>query len=270
MEISFLYSLPIWIGALLFFIALLLALELGFRVGLARRDTWKDADSGGGAIVQTSMFALLGLILAFTYAASVSRLDARKQAVLLESNALGTAFQRADLVAEPGRTELKTTLLDYARTRAFAPGALKRSEERRAAVLRTIKQQRRIWTAAKQVVKQDNPEPMEAALVVAINAVYDAHTVRFAAVIDTLPRIVMWMLLFVAASSLSVAGFNAGIQGRMSRWRMTALTLVVTGLMTAIIDFDRPLDGMVIVDQQMLNSLIVEMENDLQSLPISS
>ena len=267
MEISFLYSLPIWIGALLFFIALLLALELGFRVGLARRDTWKDADSGGGAIVQTSMFALLGLILAFTYAASVSRLDARKQAVLLESNALGTAFQRADLVAEPGRTELKTTLLDYARTRAFAPGALKRSEERRAAVLRTIKQQRRIWTAAKQVVKQDNPEPMEAALVVAINAVYDAHTVRFAAVIDALPRIVMWMLLFVAASSLSVAGFNAGIQGRMSRWRMTALTLVVTGLMTAIIDFDRPLDGMVIVDQQMLNSVIAEMEVDLHSLP---
>jgi len=267
MEISFLYSLPIWIGALLFFIVLLLALELGFRVGLARRDTWKDADSGGGAIVQTSMFALLGLILAFTYAASVSRLDARKQAVLLESNALGTAFHRADLVAEPGRTELKRTLLDYARTRVFAPGALKRSEERWAAVNRTIKQQKRLWPAAKQVVKQDNPDPMEAALVAAINAVYDAHSVRFAAIIDTLPRIVMWMLLFVAAASLSVAGFNAGIQGRMSRWRVTALTLVLTGLMTVIIDFDRPLDGMVIVDQQTLNSVIAEMEVDLHSLP---
>lgn len=68
MEISLLYSIPVWAGALIFFIMLLLALELGFRVGIVRRSTWKDADSGGGAIVQTSMFALLGLVLAFTYA----------------------------------------------------------------------------------------------------------------------------------------------------------------------------------------------------------
>ncbi|MFK7848793.1 MAG: hypothetical protein AB8G77_26130 [Rhodothermales bacterium] len=51
----------------------------------------------------------------------------------------------------------------------------------------------------------------------------------------------------------------------MSRWCMTALTLVLTGLMTVIIDFDRPLDGMVRVDQQTLETLIKEMEADLQS-----
>lgn len=115
----------------------------------------------------------------------------------------------------------------------------------------------------KDVVGQNNPGPMEVSLVAAINAVFDAHTIRLAASLDTLPKIVMWMLVFVAAASLSVAGFNAGIQGLMSRWRMTALTLVLTGLMTLILDFDRPLVGLVVVDQQALNTVIKEMESDL-------
>ena len=104
MELALLYTYPIWIAGLIFLVVLLIALELGYRVGFARRELWEDADSGGGAIVQTSMFALLGLLLAFTYAAGMSRHDARKQAVPAETNALGTAFQRADILAEPGRT----------------------------------------------------------------------------------------------------------------------------------------------------------------------
>ena len=101
-----------------------IALEFGFRVGLKRREHWKDADSGGGAVVLTSMFAVMGLVLAFTYASGVSRFDARKDAVIKEANALGTAFHRADLVAEPGRSELKMVLLDYARTRIIETGTV--------------------------------------------------------------------------------------------------------------------------------------------------
>ena len=262
-EIAILYALPLWVGGLVFTLTLLIALEAGYRMGLRHRATWKDADSGGGNIVLSSMFALLGLVLAFTYASGVSRHDARKQAVSTEVNALGTAFQWADIVVEPGRTELKNALLDYARTRLFHPGSLKSIEERKAAVATTLEQQSRIWPATKRVVAQDNPVPMEAALVAAINAVLDAHSIRLAAVLDTLPKVVMWMLLFVASASLSVAGYNAGIQGRMSRWRMSALTLVLAALMLVVLDFDRPLAGMITVKQQGIASVISQMEADL-------
>ena len=155
-------------------------------------------------------------------------------------------------------------LLDYARTRYFPPDVLQNSDDSKALLIRTLRQQDKIWPATKHVIELDNTASMETSLVEAINSVFDAHTTRFAAALDTLPKIVMWMLLFVAAASLSVAGFNAGIQGRMSRWRMTALTLVLTGLMLVILDFDRPLDGMVIVNQHSLNSVIAEMEADLK------
>ena len=68
MELAPIYNYPIWAVGLAFIVILTTVLELGFRVGLKRRETWKDADSGGGAVVLNSMFALLGLVLAFTYA----------------------------------------------------------------------------------------------------------------------------------------------------------------------------------------------------------
>jgi hypothetical protein len=73
----------------------------------------------------------------------------------------------------------------------------------------------------------------------------------------------MWMLVLICSASLAVAGYNAGIQGRMSRWRMTAFALVLSGLMIVILDFDRPNDGLVIVSQYSIQSVISDMEADL-------
>ncbi len=263
MESAPLYILPLWVVGLIFIIILIIALEAGFRVGLIRRVHWKDADSGGGALVLTSMFAVMGLVLAFTYGSGQSRFDARKHAVMIEANALGTAFHRADLVAEPGRTELRNILLDYARTRAFEPRTINTYEEYRAAVNSTLEKLDMIWPATKRIVEQGNSGPIEASLVAAINDVLDAHTIRLTAVRDHLPRVIMWMLLFVIAAALAVAGYNAGIQGRMSRWRMSAFVLVLTALMLVILDFDRPNDGLVIVSNKSIYAAIEQMEADL-------
>jgi hypothetical protein len=166
-------------------------------------------------------------------------------------------------VAEPGRTELKTTLLDYARSRAFQSGAYGTNEDRKAALMITLDKQAELWLATTHVVDQGDRGPMSSSLVAAINDVIDAHTLRLAALLDKLPRVVIWMLLFLAAASLGVAGYNAGIQGRMSRFRMTALTLVLTGLMLIILDFDRPGEGFVIVDEFSIDIVIADMEADL-------
>jgi hypothetical protein len=263
MEYAALYTYPLWIPAIIFIVMLSIALESGYRVGLKRRESWKDADSGGGAVVLTSMFALMGLVIAFTYHSGVSRHDARKNAVTIEANALGTAFLRADLVAEPGRTELKTTLLNYARTRIVPTGSVRTNADRKAILNRIFKAQAKIWPATKHVIDQGTPGPMKTSLVVAINDVLDAHTIRLVAVFDKLPGVVMWMLVLISAASLAVAGYNAGIQGRMSRWRMTAFALVLSGLMIVILDFDRPNDGLIIVSQHSIESVIEHMEADL-------
>ena len=263
MELSVFYVLPVWIVGLIFLVVLLAAVESGYRVGLLRQESWKDAEAGGGGIVLTSLFGVLGLVLAFTYASGVSRLDARKQAVINEANALGTAFLRADIAADPGRTELKKALYEYALTRSIPPETAVTEKQRESLLEGTLEKQAHLWPATMQVIAQDNPAPLEASVIAAMNSVFDAHTIRLAAVLDHLPNIVMWLLLMVAAAALSVAGYNAGIQGRMSRWRMSAFTVVLTAIALVILDFDRPNDGTIVVSQYSIDAVIADMEAEL-------
>lgn len=260
MKFGFFYDSPIWLIAIVIFAVNLAALEIGYRVALRRQGESTDADSGGGNLVVTSMFALLGLILAFTYAAGVSRHEDRKQSVVTEANALGTAFLRARLVAEPGRTELTKALLDYARTRAIKQGVRLTPAQRGEILEKMLQAQRALWPITEKIVGQGQPGPFEASLVAAIIDVLDQHTVRIAAAFDKLPTAVVWMLVLIAAASLTVTGFNSGLSGRMSRWRVTAFAAVLAGVMNMIVDFDRPLDGLIQVSQASIETTFSDME----------
>ena len=256
-------SLPLWVIGLLFFGVMIITLEFGFRIGRTRRDTWRNPEAGGGGIVQTSTFAVLGLVLAFTYSAGLSRFEARKAALLEETNAIGTAFLRADLAAEPGRSLLMHSLYEYAATRSIPPRSIRSREDFEDLVARTLDKQARIWPATKQVVSGENSLPLEPSIVASVNSVLDAHTVRMAAVFDRLHPTVVWLLVLVAASAMTVAGYNAGIQGRVSRLRMGAFSIVLAALTIVILDLDRPNDGSIIVDQRIMNILIADMHKAL-------
>jgi hypothetical protein len=263
MEYGFFYDSPIWFISFLIFLIYIAALEIGYRIALKRRDKWKDTDSGGGNIVLTSLFALLGLILAFTYAAGVSRHEVRKQAVITEANALGTAYLRARLVDEPGQTELRKALLEYARTLTFRQGVLLTPAEREE-ILRKVRQtQARLWPLVERVVTKGQRGPIEASLVSAINDLLDQHTVRLAAAYDKLPAAVVWMLILIAAACLALTGFNAGISGRMSRWRMTVFAAILAGVTYMIIDFDRPTNGLIQISHASIRIVIADIETDL-------
>ncbi|MEJ2328397.1 MAG: hypothetical protein P8Z33_00875 [Gammaproteobacteria bacterium] len=255
--------LPLWAFGAIFFGVMIISLEIGFRVGKKRRDTWRNAESGGGGIVQTSIFAVLGLVLAFTYSAGLTRFEARKAALLNEANALGTAFLRADMASEPGRTELMESLYEYAVTRSIPPRSSVTLKDQNVFLSKTLEKQARIWPATKRVIDQENPDPLEVSILASINNVLDAHTVRFAAVIDGLHPTIIFLLALVTLSAMAVAGFNAGIHGRMSRWRMTAFAIVLTALVFVILDLDRPNDGTIIVDQRLMNILIADMNKAL-------
>jgi hypothetical protein len=115
--IPLLYGVPILVSCGLFVTCLLVALEVGYRVGLSKRKQLKDGEAGGGAIVLNSIFALLSLILAFTYGFTINRYDQRRQSVVNEANALGSAFLRAELFSGPDGLALREALYQYAKTR---------------------------------------------------------------------------------------------------------------------------------------------------------
>src|SRR5262245_23686650 len=83
-----------------FFISSLILLNYGRSIGL--RYVKKDAGNMAGlATVGGAVFALIGLLLAFTISGALQRFDERRQLVIQEANAARTAHERLGLFEPP-------------------------------------------------------------------------------------------------------------------------------------------------------------------------
>ena len=257
-----LYQAPLWVLVFLFLIVLLIPMEIGFRLGSRKRQSHPDPEGESQRdITLAAMLTLLALMLAFTYSFSMSRADLRKQAIITEVNAMGTAFVRADLLPEAGRSDVRQRLYDYAQSRYVAPGSIRTLAEVQQVVDRSVVIQSKIWPAVKSALRQpgDMTAPERALLISAINNVLDSHTSRMAVFYDRLPTAILALMVLIAGTALGVAAFNSSLSGNPMRWRMTAFAFILSSLMYLILDFDMMMRGFIQVDHSSLVTLIEEM-----------
>ena len=92
---------------------LLVSLEAGFRAGRRAALAGDAAASGQVGAIQGAVLGLLGLLLAFSFAAAGARFLERQDLIVQEANAIGTASLRADLLDEAQRAELRAALKSY-------------------------------------------------------------------------------------------------------------------------------------------------------------
>ena len=94
-----------------FFVSSLALLNYGRHLGL--RYLQGAANMSGLASVEGAVFALIGLLLAFTISGALQRFDDRRQLVIQEANSASTAHDRLDLFEDNVRRNLQTKLKDY-------------------------------------------------------------------------------------------------------------------------------------------------------------
>src|SRR5882672_54865 len=92
------FSLVFGFSALALFIGILLCQEVGRWVAIREaRQAGGEMPAGVGA-VDGAAFALLGLLLAFTYSGAANRFEHRREQIVEEANDIGTAWLRLDLL----------------------------------------------------------------------------------------------------------------------------------------------------------------------------
>src|SRR5512139_3291944 len=79
------------------FLAVLLSMELGRRIGLIHLRRLGEPAKGVGTAGGAS-FAMRGLIMAFTCSRAASKFDDRRDRIAAESNAIGPAWLRLDVL----------------------------------------------------------------------------------------------------------------------------------------------------------------------------
>ena len=76
--------------ALGLFLGMLILLEVGRRIGARRLAEDPMGAAAGVGTVEGAVFALLGLLIAFTFSGAAARFDTRRQLIIDETNDIGT------------------------------------------------------------------------------------------------------------------------------------------------------------------------------------
>lgn len=262
--------LHLGIIALILIVSLPLAVFAGYRIGRAtRRRVGADPEAIGRVLSETTtgaFLALLGLLLAFAFGNSLSVFQSIKGAITDDAAALGTAFLRVDYLAEPGRTELQTALLDYARTRVVPRGApIDTAAKAEAFLERSLEAQSRLWPLTLEATRDPTPPPIQAFVAGAMNAVLDAHLYRVATLSVPISAFTQGMVLAAAIAAMLLVGDRMAMLGQALTWRTFIFAAFLGILMYTIVDIRRSSEGLIRVDDSTLLATIFDMEAELDA-----
>ena len=99
------------------FFAIVLFVEIGHRLAMRLAAKQTEQTIAVFGTTQTAIFALLGLLVAFTFSGAASRFDARRTLTVDEANAIGTAYLRLDLLPAMSQPALRDKFRRYTRAR---------------------------------------------------------------------------------------------------------------------------------------------------------
>ena len=229
-------------GAMLGFI------EAGRRMGLRRaRGNPPDPPSNVGA-VEGAVFALLGLLIAFTFSGAAARFDARRALVTEEANAIGTAWLRPDVVPAGAQPALRDLFRQYLDSRLETYRKLPDLAAAEQELARSAELQRRIWTQAVSAVGQSSSTSAGMLLLPALNQMIDITTTRLMATRMHPPLIVFLMLGTLALVSALLAGHGMAAGGRRSWMHVIGFAAVIAATVYMIVDMEYPRFGLIRVD----------------------
>ena len=81
---------------------MLICMTLAHRLGRARRRRHPGAGEQGQNTIESAVFGLLGLLLAFTFSGAAGRFEDRRHLIMEEANAIGTAWLRLERLSRCG------------------------------------------------------------------------------------------------------------------------------------------------------------------------
>jgi hypothetical protein len=249
-------ALPLWGFFVAVLLLVLISVEGGYRLGqYRRRRSEQETESPLGAMVGATL-GLLAFMLAFTFGTAADRFDSRRQILLDEANAIGTAYLRAGMLPEQ-RQEIRALLRDYVDTRLQAVQSNRIAE----GIRRSEQLQDQLWAKA-VILGERNPASIVVGLFVqSLNEVIDIHAKRVTAgVRNRIPGSIWLALLSVAVIALGAVGYHVGLAGTSRSLAQVAVALTFSVVIGLIADLDRPQEGTLTVSQQALVDLRQSMQ----------
>jgi len=231
------------LASLSLFAGMVVCLDIGFRVARWSASRYPGPTYEGVGAMEAAVFALLGLLLGFSFAGGTSRLDARRQLIVQEANVISTAYLRLDLLPSAEQPQMRRLFREYvaARLHVYEVPADSRAAEAELAGAEQL--QKQIWSAARFSSSSDPTQNSARLLLPAVNEMIDVTTARTVALHMHLPWLIFSLLVIVALLSSLLAGYAMAQRKRRSWLHMLLYAAAVASTVYVVLDLDNPRFG---------------------------
>ena len=233
-------------------VILLVMVEVGWRVGMysSRKYSIKKIDAGETFIA--AIFGILALLVALTFSGASDRFDKRRDLIVQEVSAIGTAYQSVDLLVKKDQPKIRELFKKYIDSRINLyknnDPLSELSLEKKVAIHNAIGDE--IWKAVVRAV-EDTPYPQKLVTAQILPELSDMFTAsenqRLASKFHPPP--IIWQALFILSFiGALIAGYNMGIENKRD-WLLTIVfVILMAGTIFVILGLEYPRLGKVTLD----------------------
>ena len=239
------------------FVGILLSLEIGRWIGRIAITRFGRSGQPNVTSLEAAVFALMGLLIAFTFSGALNRFDQRRAQVVEEANAVGTAWLRVNLLPASAQPRLRQSFRDYVDSRIATYRKLPDIAAARQEIVRSQKLQGEIWTQSVAALRLPDARPAAEVLVVqALNQMFDITTTRLAATQMHPPTIIYGMLVFLALGAGLLSGYQSAGEKIHDWMHHIGFAAIMAFTIYVILDLEYPRLGWIRIDA--IDELLVQ------------
>jgi hypothetical protein len=249
--------------AVLLFAGMLILLETGRRLSVSRRPKESEGERASLGAIEGAVFALFGLLMAFTFSGGASRFNEKRMLIADEANNIETAYLRLHLVSPQTQPELQELFRRYVDSRLETYRQLPNMQAAEKELAKSKKIQEEIWMQAVAATRLRDSHPDAGKLLLpALNNMIDITTTRTMALHLHPPRIVYALLFCLGLICSLLAGYRMESGQHRSWTHILSFTLMTVIIVYVIIDVEYPRAGLIRL--QTADELLVQVREHMK------
>jgi hypothetical protein len=241
--------------AVLLLLGMLILLETGRRLGVRRRAKESEDERDRLGTIEGAVFALFGLLVAFTFSGAALRFNEKRMLIADEVNTIETAYLRLHLVPREAQLALQELFRRYVDSRVETYRRLPNIQAAEQEMVQSKRLQDEIWVKAVAATRlPDSHSDAGKLLLPALNSMIDVATTRTMTLQVHPPRIIYALLFGLGLICSLLAGYRMA-SGRHRNWlHILGFTMITAIVVYVILDVEYPRAGLITLEnsEQML------------------
>jgi hypothetical protein len=235
--------------ALLLLIGMLLLLEIGRRLGVRRRLKELEGDRDSLSTIEGAVFALFGLMIAFTFSGAASRFNEKRMLIADEVNEIGTAYLRLHLLSRQAVPVLQELFRQYVDSRLETYRRLPNMAAAEMEMAKSNNIQEEIWVEAIAATRLPDAHPSSSLLLLpALNDMFDIATTRTMVLQLHPPRIIYALLFALGLICSLLAGYRMAGAQRRSWLHILGFIVLTVIIVYVMLDIEYPRTGLIRIE----------------------